>query len=139
MIELAYKKKSHSGLQNCLSLQPTTGNYTCEVEWRGQPIHITHQLVVLVPPSIWAVMPNGQPNRPIEAREGSSVQLECQAEGIPPPVIRWRRPVSSKNSVFLSFNFFSDSIKSNQKIFLLSQDFDEIERLLRTDEDGLPQ
>ena len=72
------------------------GNYTCEVEWRGQPLHITHQLVVLVPPSIWAVMPGGagQPNRPIEAREGSSMQLECQAEGIPPPVIRWRRPVS---------------------------------------------
>ena len=72
------------------------GNYTCEVEWGGSPISITHKLTVLVPPSIEAVLPGGlgQVDHPIEAREGSQVRLECRAEGIPPPIVRWRSPVS---------------------------------------------
>jgi len=71
-----------------------TGNYTCEVEWIGSPISITHKLTVLVPPSIVAVLPGGlgQVDHPIEAREGSQVRLECRAEGIPPPIVRWRSP-----------------------------------------------
>ena len=75
-----------------------SGNYTCEVEWDGSPISITHKLTVLVPPSIEAVLPGGlgQVDHPIEAREGSQVRLECRAEGIPPPIVRWRSPVSSK-------------------------------------------
>ena len=81
------------------------GNYTCEVEWRGQPMQISHQLVVLVPPTIEAVLPHhiahgshggsgvaGQLQLPVEARLGTSVKLECRADGIPTPVIRWRRP-----------------------------------------------
>ena len=28
------------------------GNYTCEVEWAGDPIRVTHSLVVLQPPTI---------------------------------------------------------------------------------------
>ena len=35
----------------------------------------------------------GLHRRPLEAREGSSIDLECRADGIPPPIIRWRRPV----------------------------------------------
>jgi len=34
----------------------------------------------------------GQVDHPIEAREGSQVRLECRAEGIPPPIVRWRSP-----------------------------------------------
>ncbi len=83
------------------------------------------QLVVLVPPSIWAVLPGGagQPNRPIEAREGSSIQLECQAEGIPPPVIRWRRPVSfiltfkSLKNIMTFFTLHIHLIESVQSSF----------------------
>ena len=84
------------------------GNYTCEVEWRGQPMQIVHQLVVHVPPTIEAVLPSSHHSqdiglagmgrhveRPIEARVGSSVDLECRAEGIPTPTIRWRLPVVS--------------------------------------------
>ena len=41
--------------------------------------------------------------RPIEARVGSSVELECRAEGIPTPQIRWRRPAVSKKLCFLKF------------------------------------
>ena len=37
----------------------------------------------------------GQVDHPIEAREGSQVRLECRAEGIPPPIVRWRSPVSN--------------------------------------------
>ena len=66
------------------------------MEWGGSPISITHKLTVLVPPSIEAVLPGGlgQVDHPIEAREGSQVRLECRAEGIPPPIVRWRSPVS---------------------------------------------
>ena len=72
------------------------GNYTCEVEWRGHPKQMIHHLEVQVPPQIEAVLPGGfgQMDRPIEAREGASVKLECRADGIPTPIIRWRRPVS---------------------------------------------
>ena len=89
------------------------GNYTCEVEWRGQPMQISHQLVVLVPPTIEAVLPHhiahgshggsggGQLQLPVEARLGTSVKLECRADGIPTPVIRWRRPqVGQKKITF---------------------------------------
>ena len=81
---------------NCKFLLKLIGNYTCEIEWIGTPIAITHKLTVLVPPSIVAVLPGGlgQVDRPIEAREGSQVRLECRAEGIPPPIVRWRSPVS---------------------------------------------
>ena len=92
-----------------------TGNYTCEVEWSGEPKQIKHHLEVHVPPTIEAVMPgtggfdpsglsgHGQMERPIEAREGSSVRLECRADGIPTPVIRWRTPVS----LLLTFSFIA--------------------------------
>ena len=77
-------------------------------------MHIVHQLVVLVPPTIEAVLPSFRHaqelglvglsrhmERPIEARVGSSVELECRAEGIPTPQIRWRRPAVSKKLCFL--------------------------------------
>ena len=35
-----------------ISILPTLGNYTCEVEWAGDPIRVTHSLVVLQPPTI---------------------------------------------------------------------------------------
>ena len=62
--------------QNLTKLHVISGNYTCEVEWIGSPISITHKLTVLVPPSIVAVLPGGlgQVDHPIEAREGSQVR-----------------------------------------------------------------
>ena len=77
------------------------------MEWDGSPISITHKLTVLVPPSIEAVLPGGlgQVDHPIEAREGSQVRLECRAEGIPPPIVRWRSPVSSKELHYNLFQF----------------------------------
>ncbi len=82
---------------------PNLGNYTCEVEWSGHPKQIVHTLAVHVPPQIEAILPgSGYPpglvapgfvDRPVEAREGSSVRLECRADGIPTPTIRWRKRV----------------------------------------------
>ena len=88
----------HTQRSNLTWLHVISGNYTCEVEWIGSPISITHKLTVLVPPSIVAVLPGGlgQVDHPIEAREGSQVRLECRAEGIPPPIVRWRSPVSHR-------------------------------------------
>ena len=77
-------------------------------------MRIIHQLVVLVPPTIEAVLPSSRHSqdlglvglsrhmeRPIEARVGSSVELECRAEGIPTPQIRWRRPTVSHIYIFV--------------------------------------
>ena len=88
------------------------------MEWRGQPLHIVHQLVVLVPPTIEAVWPSSHHSqdigivgitrhmeRPIEARVGSSVELECRAEGIPTPQIRWRRPAVSTFQISYELHF----------------------------------
>ena len=36
----------------CIPILLTLGNYTCEVEWAGDPIRVTHSLVVLQPPTI---------------------------------------------------------------------------------------
>ena len=95
------KSVKPSNLCNVIS-----GNYTCEVEWIGSPISITHKLTVLVPPSIVAVLPGGlgQVDHPIEAREGSQVRLECRAQGIPTPIVRWRSPVST------SFHYCTSTI-----------------------------
>ena len=35
-----------------LTFPQCLGNYTCEVEWAGDPIRVTHSLVVLQPPTI---------------------------------------------------------------------------------------
>ena len=69
---------------------------------------------MLVPPTIEAVLPSSRHSqdlglvglsrhmeRPIEARVGSSVELECRAEGIPTPQIRWRRPTVSHIHLFV--------------------------------------
>ena len=87
-------------------------------------MQIVHQLIILVPPTIEAVLPSShhsqdlglagmgrQLERPIEARVGSSVDLECRAEGIPTPTIRWRRPVVSY--VVINSSMFRLSILDN--------------------------
>jgi hypothetical protein len=92
-------------------MTPFPGNYTCEVEWSGSaPKQIVHQLEVQVPAQVEAVLPGGHGglgglgglggtvDRPLEVREGFSVNLECRGDGIPPPIIRWRRPVRNKTS-----------------------------------------
>jgi len=56
-----------------------------------------HILAVHVPPHVEAILPGGlgRMDAPVEAREGGDVKLECRADGIPPPTIKWRKRVSS--------------------------------------------
>ena len=66
-----------------------TGNYTCLVEWSGNPISITHYLEVLEPPTVYPV--GVDPEGAVRAREGDDVTLECDGQGTPKPTIRWVR------------------------------------------------
>jgi len=92
----------------CISWGPWTGNSLCLC---GSVLEVTCR----VPPNDKYC--NFQllffQNRPVEAREGSSVQLECQADGIPPPIIRWRRQVRGKIVVF----YFNCNLLSRFIIF----------------------
>lgn len=63
------------------------GPYACEVNLMDKPLRITHELKVLVPPSIQAISGNGR----ITARKGSRVSLNCSATGHPTPNIHWER------------------------------------------------
>jgi hypothetical protein len=57
--------------------------------------------------------------RPIEARVGSSVELECRAEGIPTPQIRWRRPsVSKKLCIFKKLYYDSWYYEHTGRVYM---------------------
>ncbi|XP_050292890.1 limbic system-associated membrane protein-like [Anthonomus grandis grandis] len=62
------------------------GDYVCQIGTL-EPREITHTLEVLVPPQITYVSSNGR----VEVKKGTSVILECKAEGNPVPKITWSR------------------------------------------------
>lgn len=66
-----------------------TGNYTCEVEWSPEkaPLSLSHYLEVCVPPSVVAVKTEG--GGFVDVKEGDNATLECEADGIPRPLIHW--------------------------------------------------
>ena len=65
------------------------GNYTCEVEWSPEkaPLSLSHYLEVCVPPSVVAVKTEG--GGFVDVKEGDNATLECEADGIPRPLIHW--------------------------------------------------
>ncbi|XP_023336645.1 limbic system-associated membrane protein isoform X2 [Eurytemora carolleeae] len=63
------------------------GNYTCEIEWQGQPRDITHFLRVLQPPTI----SHPHPGANIFANQGEDIRVACTADGDPRPVIKWKK------------------------------------------------
>ena len=67
------------------------GNYTCEVEWSPEkaPLSLSHYLEVCVPPSVVAVKTEG--GGFVDVKEGDNATLECEADGIPRPLIHWVR------------------------------------------------
>ncbi|KYB28717.1 limbic system-associated membrane protein isoform X1 [Tribolium castaneum] len=69
------------------------GDYVCQIGTL-EPREITHTVEILVPPRINYVSSNGR----VEVKKGSSVRLECRANGNPPPKITWSR----KNNVLPS-------------------------------------
>ena len=60
------------------------GNYTCELEWSGRPVSVTHSLTVLQPPSI-SHPPAGSH---LQRDQGGELSLSCRADGDPRPQVR---------------------------------------------------
>jgi len=63
------------------------GTYFCNVETYGEPLDQAHTLDVLVPPSVQAQPSNGK----FVVRSGSTITLECRAQGNPMPKVAWTR------------------------------------------------
>ncbi|XP_071742804.1 neuronal growth regulator 1 isoform X1 [Lepeophtheirus salmonis] len=64
------------------------GIYSCEVNFKDNPIKLSHNLEILVPPVIKSI--NGGRNS-IRVKQGSKVALNCTASGHPKPLIHWER------------------------------------------------
>ncbi|XP_023342473.1 protein amalgam [Eurytemora carolleeae] len=68
------------------------GQYTCEVETDIEnPLILTHQLDILVPPTIEELNAPGE----LQVMKGSSITLKCRAKGFPVPKIEWSRSTGS--------------------------------------------
>ncbi|XP_076045230.1 protein amalgam-like isoform X2 [Oratosquilla oratoria] len=65
------------------------GRYVCRVE-SSPVIEIAHQLDVKYPPKVVVLSPETQ-----RVAQGSSVELKCQADGNPTPIITWSRTEGS--------------------------------------------
>jgi len=64
------------------------GEYICEVEtYTLEPIQQSNILNVLIPASVQPLPHSGQ----YTVREGSTMTLECEANGNPKPVITWKK------------------------------------------------
>ncbi|GFQ89266.1 down syndrome cell adhesion molecule homolog [Trichonephila clavata] len=61
-----------------------SGNYTCFASNNAAATNYTATMVVKAPP-VWVIKPSDQ-----SALEGISVTFDCQAEGQPRPVVRWK-------------------------------------------------
>ncbi|RWS27565.1 Down syndrome cell adhesion molecule-like protein Dscam2, partial [Leptotrombidium deliense] len=72
------------------------GNYTCEARNDVESVNRTSQLVVNVPPR-WAIEPSDS-----FVVRGSSLSVDCQAEGFPVPRIRWTKAEGSAARNFKS-------------------------------------
>merc|ERR1719430_63387 len=63
------------------------GNYTCEVEWNGNPLSVTHTLTVLQPPKITSPKVGAS----FHAAQGEGLTIPCMATGDPSPKVQWSR------------------------------------------------
>jgi len=63
------------------------GNYTCEVEWPGAPLSVTHSLTVLQPP----VITRPQSGANFHATQGEELTVACKATGDPQPQVWWSK------------------------------------------------
>jgi len=87
------RKDSRLHLENGYNLriddlrESDSGEYVCEIETFGSPIHQTSRLEILVPPSVQPLPQDGK----FVVRKGSTITLECEAKGNPAPKITWQR------------------------------------------------
>ena len=91
------------------------GTYFCNVETYGEPLDQAHTLDVLVPPSVQVQdlrlfyivsisikMLQAQPsNGKFVVRAGSTITLECRAQGNPMPRVAWTRQVISMDTMMI--------------------------------------
>jgi len=63
------------------------GQYTCSVSTLGSPVTLTHQLEILVPPTIEADPLDGN----FVVKKGKHIELRCKAAGNPPPDVHWTK------------------------------------------------
>ena len=61
------------------------GNYTCELEWSGRPVSVTHSLTVLQPPAISQPLAGSH----FQRDQGGQLRLTCRAAGDPRPQVWW--------------------------------------------------
>ncbi|KFM81577.1 Down syndrome cell adhesion molecule, partial [Stegodyphus mimosarum] len=69
--------------------QKHNGNYTCIASNPYASANYTASMVLNIPPR-WIIEP-----KDVEVVQGSSVRADCQAEGYPRPIIRWKQLVGS--------------------------------------------
>ncbi|KAG8199384.1 hypothetical protein JTE90_000253 [Oedothorax gibbosus] len=69
--------------------QRHNGNYTCIASNPYASANHTASLVLNIPPR-WIIEP-----KDVEVVQGSSVRVDCQAEGFPRPIIRWKQLVGA--------------------------------------------
>lgn len=63
------------------------GAYTCSVSTLSGPVTLTHNLEILVPPSVESDPPDGN----FVVKKGKHIELRCRAAGNPPPDIHWTK------------------------------------------------
>ncbi|CAH8597790.1 unnamed protein product [Heterobilharzia americana] len=99
-----------------MSLDKTyEGKYTCECQYTGsvEPARVHRILRVFAKPNIVRHMSSYD----TDADSGDPVTLQCNADGIPPPVIYWRR-TAGESSIIRNFG----AVKSGNTI-----KFDQVE------------
>ncbi|XP_043495200.1 Down syndrome cell adhesion molecule-like protein Dscam2 isoform X8 [Polistes fuscatus] len=81
------------------SLSPDhNGNYSCVARNLAAEVSHTQQLMVHVPPR-WIV----EPTDSISVERNKHVALHCQAQGVPTPVIVWKKATGSKSGEYEEF------------------------------------
>ncbi|CAH8629024.1 unnamed protein product [Heterobilharzia americana] len=109
-------KQQDSVRLEIMSLDKTyEGKYTCECQYTGsvEPARVHRILRVFAKPNIVRHMSSYD----TDADSGDPVTLQCNADGIPPPVIYWRR-TAGESSIIRNFG----AVKSGNTI-----KFDQVE------------
>ncbi|RWS15521.1 Down syndrome cell adhesion molecule-like protein, partial [Dinothrombium tinctorium] len=67
------------------------GNYTCEAENPAHKSNYTATMIVQVPPS-WIIEPKDK-----SVVKGQGIRFDCQADGFPLPIIRWKKAIDGED------------------------------------------
>ncbi|RWS28200.1 Down syndrome cell adhesion molecule-like protein [Leptotrombidium deliense] len=67
------------------------GNYTCEAPNPAHKANYTATMIVQVPPT-WIIEPKDK-----SVVKGHSIRFDCQADGFPLPIIRWKKSIDGED------------------------------------------